>query len=96
MVGLDNPLHIALVLIVVLLVFGAKRLPEMGKSMGEGLRGFKDSLQGHAPADDATPAPMLTAAVQEPVATPVAAPVATPVSAPVATPSAAPSTPPTV
>jgi sec-independent protein translocase protein TatA len=100
MVGLDNPLHIALILIVVLLVFGAKRLPEMGKSMGEGLRGFKDSLQGHAPADDAAPAPMLTAAVQEPVATPVATPVptpvATPVSAPVATPSATPSTPPTV
>jgi len=31
-------------LIVLLLVFGAKRLPEMGKSLGEGLRGFKDSL----------------------------------------------------
>jgi sec-independent protein translocase protein TatA len=82
MVGLDNPLHIALVLIVVLLLFGAKRLPEMGKSMGEGLRGFKDSLQGHSPADAATPSPMLTAAVQEPVPTP--APASTPVAAPVA------------
>ena len=48
MVGLDNPLHIALVLVVVLLLFGAKRLPEMGKSLGEGLRGFKDSMQGTA------------------------------------------------
>ena len=46
MVGLENPLHIAIVLVVVLLVFGAKRLPEMGKSMGEGLRGFKESLSG--------------------------------------------------
>jgi len=46
MVGLDNPLHIALVLVVVLLLFGAKRLPEMGRSLGEGLRGFKDSMQG--------------------------------------------------
>lgn len=46
MVGLDNPLHIAMVLVVVLLVFGAKRLPEMGKSMGEGLRGFKDAIGG--------------------------------------------------
>jgi len=89
MVGLDNPLHIALVLIVVLMVFGAKRLPEMGKSMGEGLRGFKDSLQGHVPAEDTTPGPMLTAAVAEPVATPVSTPVATPVS-----PVAAQSTPP--
>jgi sec-independent protein translocase protein TatA len=42
--GLDNPLHIAIILIVVLLVFGAKRLPELGKSMGEGLRGFKESV----------------------------------------------------
>ncbi len=46
MVGLDNPLHIAMLLVVVLLVFGAKRLPEMGKSLGEGLRGFKDSMSG--------------------------------------------------
>ena len=32
--GLDNPIHIAFLLIVLLLVFGAKRLPEMGKSLG--------------------------------------------------------------
>ncbi len=49
MVGLDNPLHIAIVLLVVLLVFGAKRLPEMGRSLGEGLRGFKQSVNGEQP-----------------------------------------------
>ncbi len=49
MLGLNNPLHIAFVLILVLLVFGAKRLPEMGKSLGSGLRGFKDSLNGEEP-----------------------------------------------
>jgi sec-independent protein translocase protein TatA len=48
MIGLENPLHIAIVLVVVLLVFGAKRLPEMGKSLGDGLRGFKDSVSGNA------------------------------------------------
>ena len=42
--GLDNPIHIAFLLIVLLMVFGAKRLPEMGKSLGSGMRGFKDSL----------------------------------------------------
>ena len=42
--GLDNPLHIAFLLVILLMVFGAKRLPEMGKSLGTGLRGFKDSL----------------------------------------------------
>jgi sec-independent protein translocase protein TatA len=70
MVGLDNPLHIAMLLVVVLLVFGAKRLPEMGKSLGEGLRGFKDSVSGetHAPsmlaavhADEPMTAPATTA-----------------------------------
>ena len=51
MIGLENPLHIAIVLVVVLMVFGAKRLPEMGKSLGEGLRGFKDSVSGNPPRD---------------------------------------------
>jgi sec-independent protein translocase protein TatA len=44
--GLDNPIHIAFLLILLLLVFGAKRLPEMGRSLGAGMRGFKDSLTG--------------------------------------------------
>jgi sec-independent protein translocase protein TatA len=44
--GLDNPLHIAFLLILLLLVFGAKRLPEMGKSLGSGMRGFKDAIGG--------------------------------------------------
>jgi sec-independent protein translocase protein TatA len=66
MLGLDNPLHIAIVLIVVLMVFGAKRLPEMGKSMGEGLRGFKSAVTGDSTAD--SPHAGLTEAVHTPVA----------------------------
>ena len=46
MMGLDNPVHIAFLLIILLLVFGAKRLPEIGRSLGSGMRGFKDSLSG--------------------------------------------------
>lgn len=46
MVGLDNPIHILMLLVIVLLVFGAKRLPEMGRSLGSGLRGFKESING--------------------------------------------------
>ena len=42
--GLENPLHIAIVLVVVLLVFGAKKLPEMGRGLGEGMRGFKSGI----------------------------------------------------
>ena len=46
MLGLDNPIHLAFILILLLLVFGAKRLPEMGRSLGAGLRGFKESISG--------------------------------------------------
>jgi sec-independent protein translocase protein TatA len=41
-----GPWEIILVLIVALLVFGPKRLPEMGKSVGRSMREFKDSLSG--------------------------------------------------
>ena len=80
--GLDNPVHILILLIVVLLVFGAKRLPEIGRSLGEGMRGFKDSLSGTTqstltPAPPvAPPAPAPTVSVAAPVAEPVAPPAA--------------------
>jgi sec-independent protein translocase protein TatA len=85
--GLENPLHILLLLVVILLVFGAKRLPEIGRSLGEGMRGFKDSLSGDS-SQSLTSAP--------PAAPPVAnamsvAPAAAPApSAPVAPPTAPP------
>jgi sec-independent protein translocase protein TatA len=57
--GLDNPLHIVFLLILLLLVFGAKRLPEMGKSLGSGMRGFKDALSGESTDTPvSTPAPV--------------------------------------
>jgi sec-independent protein translocase protein TatA len=49
MVGLHNPIHIAILLVALLLIFGAKRLPEMGRSLGAGLRGFKESVTGEEP-----------------------------------------------
>jgi sec-independent protein translocase protein TatA len=54
--GLDNPIHIAFLLVVLLLVFGAKRLPEMGRSLGSGLRGFRDAISGEAAQATATAA----------------------------------------
>jgi sec-independent protein translocase protein TatA len=44
--GLDNPLHIAFLVVILLLVFGARRLPEIGRSLGGGMREFKDSISG--------------------------------------------------
>ncbi len=81
--GLDNPLHIAFLLIVLLLVFGAKRLPEIGRSVGSGMREFKDSISGQG-------TPTISQSVQQPQAPPqpvaTQAPVAQPV--PVAAPPA--------
>jgi sec-independent protein translocase protein TatA len=42
--GLESPTHLLLVLLVVLLLFGAKRLPEIGRSLGSGIHGFKQAL----------------------------------------------------
>jgi len=86
MMGLDNPIHIAFLLVVVLLVFGAKRLPEIGRSLGAGMRGFKDSLTGEGaqPSPSASPSEPAAPALSAAVATPVLAPVPTTAS-PVAT-----------
>jgi sec-independent protein translocase protein TatA len=48
MLGLDNPIHLIFLLVLLLLVFGAKRLPEIGRSLGSGMRDFKDSLTGES------------------------------------------------
>jgi sec-independent protein translocase protein TatA len=77
MLGLDNPLHIAFILVLLLLVFGAKRLPEMGKSLGAGLRGFKDSITGDEPATHLNEAPV-AARTQETREAPAQAPAVPP------------------
>lgn len=46
MPGWISPWELLLLLVVALLVFGPKRLPEMGRSLGKGLREFKESVSG--------------------------------------------------
>jgi sec-independent protein translocase protein TatA len=78
--GLDNPLHIAILLVLLLLIFGAKRLPELGRSLGTGMRSFKESISGESRADEhaeqlaaapAEPAPTVAAGEQVPASPPV-------------------------
>ena len=52
--GLDNPLHIAVLVVILLLVFGAKRLPELGRSLGSGMREFKQSITGESSSEQPT------------------------------------------
>lgn len=58
MLGLDNPVHLAFLFALLLLVFGAKRLPELGRSLGAGLRGFKETISGETPATQLEAAPV--------------------------------------
>lgn len=79
--GLDNPLHIAFLVVILLLVFGAKRLPEIGRSLGSGMREFKQSVTGESQPPEQ---PALTAAQQQPPQAPAQAPVAQPAPPPAA------------
>jgi sec-independent protein translocase protein TatA len=47
-----GPLELAIVLVIALVIFGPKRLPDLGKSLGSGMREFKDSLTGRGDDDD--------------------------------------------
>jgi sec-independent protein translocase protein TatA len=44
--GLFQPMHLILVFGIALLIFGPKKLPELGKGIGEGIRGFKSAMSG--------------------------------------------------
>jgi sec-independent protein translocase protein TatA len=44
--------QVAIVVVIVLLLFGARRLPEMGRSLGEGMREFKDGITGKRKDDE--------------------------------------------
>jgi len=71
MTGWTSPTHIVLLLLIALLLFGAKRLPEIGRSLGSGMREFKDSVTGDSPGPappqlgQPTEAASQTAAAQE-------------------------------
>ncbi len=51
-----------IVLVIVLLIFGPKRLPGLGRQLGQGMREFKDGITGHSKDEEEEPRPELTAA----------------------------------
>jgi len=44
--GLFQPMHLLVIFGIALLVFGPKKLPQLGKGIGEGIRGFKSAMNG--------------------------------------------------
>jgi len=68
MLGNIGPLEIIVVLIIALVVFGPKRLPELGRSLGRGIREFRGSVSGDHDDDDErppSPAPRIEAGGSE-------------------------------
>ena len=58
--GSVGPTEIILLLLLALLLFGAKRLPEIGRALGTGMREFKDSVTGRGRDEDRTELPVGT------------------------------------
>jgi sec-independent protein translocase protein TatA len=54
---LFQPWHLAILAILAIVLFGAKKLPELGKGLGEGLRGFKEGMKGLADDPNAAAKP---------------------------------------
>ena len=50
--SMPGPLELLVILLVVLLLFGGKKLPEVGKALGDGIREFKKAIQGKSDSDD--------------------------------------------
>jgi sec-independent protein translocase protein TatA len=71
MLGFGNigPLEIVVVLIIALIVFGPKRLPELGNSLGKGIREFRSTITGDKDEDDESPAIEASPAQVTPVQT---------------------------
>jgi sec-independent protein translocase protein TatA len=57
----DSPMHLLIIAIVILVLFGGRKIPEVMKGLGQGVREFKEGMRGDTPAQPANP----------PVATPV-------------------------
>jgi sec-independent protein translocase protein TatA len=62
--GLFQPMHLLVIFFIALLVFGPKKLPELGKGLGEGIRalkdGMKDGMKDNAPQTQASSEPSKT------------------------------------
>jgi sec-independent protein translocase protein TatA len=84
--GIDNPVHLIFIAAVALIVLGPKRLPDLARSLGHGMREFRESLSEASNGVDHTTAPSVPAQAQL-VATPEPA-IATPVDAVVVDPAA--------
>jgi sec-independent protein translocase protein TatA len=55
--GIFQPMHLIVIAGIALLIFGPKKLPELGKGLGDGIRGFKSAMQGKEDSVASAPTP---------------------------------------
>jgi len=55
--GLLQPTHLLLIFVIAMVLFGGKKLPELGRGLGEAIRGFKSAVNDDAPAKQNPPLP---------------------------------------
>ncbi len=65
----DSPMHLLIIAIVILVLFGGRKIPEVMKGLGQGVREFKEGMRGDQPAQTSQPA------IPPVAATPPSAPV---------------------
>lgn len=61
----DSPMHLLIVAIVILVLFGGRKIPELMRGLGEGVRGFKEGMSG-AQSSTTAPPPQAAAPVEKP------------------------------
>jgi len=53
--GLFQPMHLLVILVIAMLVFGPKKLGELGKGLGEGIRSFRQAMRDDKPTSESKP-----------------------------------------
>jgi sec-independent protein translocase protein TatA len=62
----DSPMHLLIVAIVILVLFGGRKIPELMRGLGEGVRGFKEGMSGAQASSTAPPPPAAAAPAEKP------------------------------
>jgi len=62
----ESPWHIIILAVVIIVLFGGRKIPELMRGMGEGVRGFKEGMQGNPPSQSNTTQAQPPAASTEP------------------------------
>jgi len=64
--GEFSPIHWLIVLAIILLLFGGRKIPELAKGLGEGIRNFKEGMHGASQTQPTAPPPQVAAPVEKP------------------------------